>query len=301
MGTWSNTGPKAVRVLVDQSRPEHKRRAQVDTVEVLSDHFGDRAKDVAAAEESWLLLLGALADPLPWVRATALSGLNEIANVRRSDLDAGLVRGAYGPMAHRLRDPDSEVRARACSALMSCADVMDSATADWAVRSVGSLLHDPVPKVRAEAIRHVANDSIPAAWEVLPWAYQWLGDPHPEIREAALSALWFMHHDGQHPAPPDVPGRVAYLLGADPEPRVREQAADTLPKVAPHDPRAIDTLIKALHDPDYDVRHKVIFALGDYGPMAARAVGPLRTLADGEHDDAVDFALEAIGTPWAAQ
>jgi hypothetical protein len=302
---WSRNGAKegeeAVRVLVDQSQSERRRRGQVDVVKVLSDHFGTEAehKDLTAATRSWQLLLGALGDPLPWVRATALNGINEIANVLRFDLDPHLVHSAYGPVAQRLRDPDQEVRAEACSALMSCADVMDDATRDWAVRSVGMLLRDPVPPVRAEAIRHLAEGSIPAAWEFLPWAYEWLGDPDAEVREAALCAVWKLHLDGKHPVRPDVPGRVAHLLGADPEPRVREQAADTLPAVAPYEPRAVGALVNALRDPDADVRHKVIFSLGDYGARADQAVGPLFALAGTEHREAVGFALRAIGTPAA--
>lgn len=291
-----------MRVLVDQSRPEHKRHAQVETVNVLSDYFSEAdesEKEMARAARTWLLLLGALSDHLPWVRATALNGINEMANVLRHDFDRGLVESAYVPVAQCLRDPVAQVRQEACSALMSCSSVMDSATADWAVRSVGALLGDPVPQVRAEAIRYLAEDSIQAAAEFLPWAYQWLGDPHPEVRAGALSAIWSMHLSGQRATPPDVPGRVAHLLLTDPDATVREQAADTLAKVAIHEPWAVDALVKALGDPEEDVRHKVIFSLGDYEGRADRAAGPLLTLADGEHREAVGFALRAIGTPTA--
>lgn len=314
MGLWSRVSAawaeagvpeEAVRLFVDQSQPERKRRAQVDVVNVLSDHFGfsqgDDPDRLVAASQSWALLVGALGDPQPWVRATALNGLNELANILRFDLDAGLVHSAYGPVARCLQDRDEEVRVEACSALKSFTDVMNDATADWAIRSIGALLRDPSVTVRAEAMRWLADDRIPAAWDFLPWAYEWLADPDSEIRDSAVSAVGIMHLGGERPAPPDVAARIAHLLAVDPSPLVREHAADALHEVAPQDPRAVAALVNALHDPESDVRHKVIFALGDFGSAADQAVDPLLALADGEHREAVGFGLRGIGTPRAME
>jgi HEAT repeat protein len=317
MGFWSRLGAvltdtgrpeEAVRIFVDRTRDEPTRRAQVEVVRTLSDRFGFETTDdparLAAATESWAHLTRALADPASWVRATALTGLRELANILRNHVDPELVRATYGPVWRCLRDHDPQIRAEAGPTLSSFSDVMDARTRLAATRAVGALLADPDDDVRAQALFYLGTMDVEAR-EFLPGAYAALTDPDPQVRTSAVRAVK-MIGPGRDGAPTEVIGRLMHLLVADPAPRVREGAADCLGDADVRGTGTLDryvvtALIQALADPDAQVRHTVVFALGDLGAAAERAVWPLLQLADGEHREAVGFALRDIGTPAARQ
>jgi HEAT repeat protein len=126
----------------------------------------------------------------------------------------------------------------------------------------------------------VANDRKRSEWVEL------LKSKSAEERAKAAEALgemrWFVG-----------PGRSALVtaLAADPEAKVRANAAGALGKIA--DPRgAVPALIAALRDDDLSVRTTAARSLGNYGPKAAPAAPVLATRLKDKNDwDAMAAAI----------
>jgi hypothetical protein len=69
---------------------------------------------------------------------------------------------------------------------LEVAELLGRIGAAWAVEPLASLLHDPDPDVRSEAILALARTNQTSA---VPWIVAALGDPEPERREEARVGL----------------------------------------------------------------------------------------------------------------
>jgi HEAT repeat protein len=192
--------------------------------------------------------------------------------------------------AERLAEPEPEARERAIDGL--CA-----------------LVDDPDPRVRASAVRAMAQLAEPA---LLPELCDRLEDPDPGVRELAVVALEALDGpaalsmlenalDSAHPEvrfqavvacvqrqPARDPALVRALLD-DPDPRVRSNAARAYAGLEPAP--TPDALIPALDDLYGEVRYEAALSLARLGSTAGVAV-LLAALSDSGR---VLDALDALG------
>src|SRR5262249_32355704 len=94
-----------------------------------------------------------------------------------------------------------------------------------------------------------------------------LSDPNSRMRRQAVAALEVLNE--QQTIEP-----IIHLLGTDENAEVRANAARALGRFG--DKRAVEALIKALHDPAREVCHQAILALEHFGDQ--QAVEPLIAL-----------------------
>jgi HEAT repeat protein len=81
----------------------------------------------------------------------------------------------------------------------------------------------------------------------------------------------------------------------DPDPQLRKAAAMKLGNVGPADARAMPTLLDALRDADPGVRREVIVALLKFGPAANDALPTLAQMRVRDPDSKVrDYARRAV-------
>lgn len=291
---------EAVSIFVDVTKGEEARRAQVKTVKGLSDLLGS-SSDTAArrrAEMVYAKLAGALADPLSWVRATALEGLREVAGVFRYEIDKGILRQPLMPAVGLLGDADPAVRVAASGLLAGLLDqVEDEGEKSAAVAAIARLLDDGSEEAQAAACLNLGScgSAAEAYWGGVAAK---LGSSSETVRAYAASGLWMIGNDTPDPG---VVSRLTAMLRGDPSAKVRADTANALGKLGRGSAEALSALVAALDDRDKDVRHFAIFALGDHAEDAGVAVGKLASMASGEHRDAVGFALQAIGTAEARQ
>lgn len=115
---------------------------------------------------------------------------------------------------------------------------------------------------------------------------------HQRIRQSGLSILQGLDHDRE-------PGAIAELVKAldDPEPEVREGVAYVLGKCQKQPEVIVPHLVRLMGDPDSGVRRQVAFALGRFGPRGNEAITALRQAcsdADAKVQHAARLALAQI-------
>ncbi|MBI0329403.1 HEAT repeat domain-containing protein [Burkholderia plantarii] len=191
-------------------------------------------------------LCAALLDTGPGVREAAAQSLSELKDPASGDTLRRWA-GHHEPFAARavlrglreLRHPDAYAPALAA---------LDTADAELRLEAIAVLgwlkVRHALPRLAALAV----------------------GDPHPELRRAAVGALGFVPDGEADPADETV---AAALLGAlaDAAWQVREEAATTLGKR--RETRAVEALTAALDDAYWQVRLRATRALGRIGARAA--------------------------------
>ena len=90
-------------------------------------------------------------------------------------------------------------------------------------------------------------------------------------------------------------GHWVEQLSANPDAKVRKEAAFKLGNVGPADPAALPALTAALKDRDAAVRREAVLALVKFGPSARPVVPALVDLRDRDRDPKVrGYAAKAV-------
>jgi len=270
---------------------------------------------VERATETLPILVAGLRDPSASVRGNAAGALGGL----------GSGDGVEAPEAVPLlvgltKDSNASVRGAAAFALGHV-----GASAEDAVPALAGLLQDPEPETRAYAV-----DSLKQAGEeivlALPSLIEALDAVAPVVRRssAELIALGGARSKGAVDAlvarladpvatvrvwsayalrsiGPDaataVP-RLAQMLGSDPDPKARVEAARALAAFGALAGAAADALVAACADPDVDVRLWSLFALGETKVKSDATLAVLNAAAKSD-DPRVDVeankALASLG------
>ncbi|MBK7396930.1 MAG: HEAT repeat domain-containing protein [Myxococcales bacterium] len=290
----ASTPAEATRTLADRAKSEDARRAQIEIVESLSDRLPSSEPNAAVtARGIFHDLTIALADPEPWVRATAARGLREISGVFRYEVGDDVIQKALAALLLSAEDPDPTARARVASALSGLCDVAADADKARIATAIRPLCDDPSPELRAEGAIDLGSCG-EAASAFVPRLGELLADPDERVRGNAASALWMVGVPVDHAHVT----KLSALLAADPSGRVRADAANALGKLGRDASDAVvPLLVRATADTIHDVRHFAVFALSDFGPLAAPAVPRLgELLAQEEHREAAAIALRSVAS-----
>ncbi len=292
----ASTPAEATRTLADRAKSEDARRAQIEIVESLSDRLPSSEPNAAVtARGIFHDLTIALADPEPWVRATAARGLREISGVFRYEVGDDVIQKALAALLLSAEDPDPTARARVASALSGLCDVAadaDKARIATAIRR--PICDEPLARVARGGGPSISRSCGEAASAFVPRLGELLADPDERVRGNAASALWMVGVpvDHAHVA------KLSALLAADPSGRVRADTANALGKLGRDASDAVvPLLVRATAGTIHDVRHFAVFALSDFGPLAAPAVPRLgELLAQEEHREAAAIALRSVAS-----
>jgi HEAT repeat protein len=264
--------------------PDGVRRAEA-LVEVLDTlHLGVRREAAESlcsiGPDSGPVLIRALADPRPRVRAGAALALGELVHKDSRRRSPGEVSAAVPLLLGLLSDKDPEVRRNAALTL----GVLGRAQIEKTVPRLSAALRDEDGDVRAAAVEALASlcrrgTSGMALPEIVSTLWGALNDTNPKVRRAALSAVVELDERNQATA--------AACLHAlrDEDAQVRGRAGNHLAWLAtwtPLEPRTtVPNLEAALEDRRADVRQAAAEALGNMGRKATQAVPTLiRTLGD---------------------
>jgi HEAT repeat protein len=163
------------------------------------------------------------------------------------------------------------------------------------VRAIGELAPDVPGAVPAlaklfpdiDAIRAVAKFGSNAG-EAVPALLATLNDGNPTVRWQAVRTLGKI----REPALPAL-AELIRLTGADPDPLVREHAAEAMGDIGPAAAEGIPALVKALKDPVARVRRDAVRSLGQMGPAAKAAIADVRAAMDDADADVKTAALRA--------
>jgi HEAT repeat protein len=261
----------------------------------------------AAAEEAAPALVEAMTNGNDRVRAKAVEALGKIGEPAAAAVP-GLVRA--------LRDQDNWVIALAAEALGQMGEAADGAIPAL-IRSLGHLnplvrgnaaeaigkmgeaaagarpalekvARDEDGAVRGQAIRALGaiGRPSPAAAELVVAAFQ---DADPLVRAAAVESVGRWGESSEAV----LSGLVPLLEDANDQ--VKVEAAKVLPKLAGATPTVIDGLCRRLLDDDSAwVQVHAALALGQLGPAAVDAGGPLLRAAQTGEESVREQALRAI-------
>ena len=216
-----------------------------------------------------------LHDPFWGVRAEALKALGKIGG---PDAEKQVVLG--------LADAKPWVSEVAVRALGNFKE--DSSVAP---RLTDLAAHDSAYRVRAAALRALAQMKAPNAFDVLSAAVN-SDSPDDILRDAALGSFGALG-DGRA-----VPVLKAWSTPGKPVDS-REEAISAIADLDKNDESITRTLVSYLHDPHFDLRLTAILALGARGdPSAIGALEDLRknggaTMGEGPHIDTVLAVLKS--------
>ena len=267
------------------------------------------------ASETLPLLLAALKDESPNVRAAAAGALGNLGSSDNVDAPEAAPR-----LVELTKDANGDVRSAAAWALGHV-----GATAEVAVPALATLIEDPIADARNNALASLEQ----AGGEValaLPQLITALKNPDASVRtwvakliglggersKQATDALierladpsvnvrvWSAYALRQigAPAVAAIP-RLVKALGEDPEPKMRVEAARALAAFGPLAGAAADALAAACRDPDADVRLWSLFALGESKVKSDAVVAALKSAAASNDERVVAEAnksLEKLG------
>ena len=293
-----------------QARRFRAARPVAERIEAVGKALGDGARRAESAIPS---LLGALNDGDPRVRARAAMAIPFILRTpdhpRADDVRAGLAAALADPdpgarhavavalgvlstdskvlrpvLIEAVGDVDPKVRSLAVGQLAPSLD--DEAA--WA--AVLPAIRDPDANVRCQAVRALGFKPTPARLAAVREALApALKDAHEAVRGCVAMTL------GQYAQkiPADVP--ELYDLLADPSPHVRCLVCVFMPHHA-GSRVGIAALVRALDDPDPQVRLAAAQRLGRIGLDAEEALPDLRRAAEDKEDSVRGAASEAIRT-----
>ena len=200
--------------------------------------------------------MGAVAKAaIPQLTHMALSNSNFVVR-----LYAGNVLNQMGEAAKEaipnltqaLSDSNPEVRSNAAEALGKMGEV-----AKEAIPQLGEKLSDQDPRVRssaAEALGEMGEE----AKQAIPQLIEKLSDQHPSVRSSAAEALGKMG-----PSAKETISQLTQMAFSDSEGFVRSFAAIALGNMGEAAKQAIPYLIKALSDPNPDIRSNAALTLAE--------------------------------------
>lgn len=151
--------------------------------------------------------------------------------------------------------------------------------------------HDPAYRVRAAALRALAEVKAPNAYDVLNAAVN-SDSPDDALRDAALGSFGAL---GDTRA---VPVLLTWSAAGKPV-NSREEAIASVAELDKSNQGITQALVSYLHDSDFDLRLTTIFALGARGdPSAIGALEDMRknddlTMGEGPHIDSVLSILKS--------
>jgi HEAT repeat protein len=181
----------------------------------------------------------------------------------------------------------------------------DSLVRAVAIRAVGELAPElpgaipPLIKLfpDVESIQAVAKFG-PAGGDAVPALTALLTHENSTVRWQATRTLGKI----REPSLPALPELMRLTLD-DPDPLVREHAAEAMGDIGPAAAAGVPTLIKALKDPVARVRRDAVRSLGQIGPAAKAAIEDVRKAAEDSDSNVRTAATRAIRLidPTAAQ
>ncbi|HUR54968.1 MAG TPA: HEAT repeat domain-containing protein [Gemmataceae bacterium] len=205
--------------------------------------------------------------------------------------------------------PESAVRRRAADSLAQmgkdaapAAPSLVKALADAdplvrgvAARAVGELAPDAPGAVPAlvkqfpdvDAIRAVAKFKAAGA-EAVPELTKLLTHEDGMVRWQALRTLGKIGE----PSLPTLP-KIIEMMGGDPNPLVREHAAEAAGDIGPAAKDAVPALAKAMKDPEHKVRRDAVRSLGQIGPAAAPVLADVKALMKDDEEIVREAATRA--------
>jgi hypothetical protein len=212
------------------------------------------------------LVMPLLADPVPAVRLQAVRALRAL---RERVPDRVSDRW-------RLEEYDAMTRT-AMRPLLDDDDALVRAEVhahlgERSVEIVSGLLGDPVPEVRVRALSAITDTGQGIQPELYPYLREALRDPEPEVRAAAAYALGGVKGEW-------TVGLLADLATTDSDATVRLSAARSL--LAPYQPAPTsEVVLSLLHDGTAAVRYEVLLRLRDAPPEGDWASAVRECLTD---------------------
>ena len=157
-----------------------------------------------------------------------------------------------------------------------------------AVPAIIEMARTRMPDGTAPAARTIAG----MGRDALPPLVAALRSPHSKDRRLALQALGELWYVAGETTP-----SVLAVLGSDPAPEVRAEAAEVLKIVRPAPKRAsvVPGLLAALEDPHHEARAAAAGALGYRAPLDQKVVKALDSARTDPYRKVRDAALRAIG------
>jgi HEAT repeat protein len=272
---------------------------------------------VERATETLPILIAGLRDPSASVRgnaAGALGGLGSGDGVEAPDaipLLVGLtkdsnatVRGAAAfalghvgasaedavpALAGLLQDPDPETRAYAVDSLKQAGEEIV-----LALPSLIEALNAVAPVVRRSSAELIALGGARSKGAVDALVAR-LADPVATVRVWSAYALRSIGPDAATAVP-----RLAQMVGSDPDPKARVEAARALAAFGALAGAAADALVAACADPDVDVRLWSLFALGETKVTSDATRAALDAAAKSDDPRVVVEANKALASLGAA-
>lgn len=224
------------------------------------------------------ILLGAIADADPTVRAAAVEALG-----KRGETDEEVV----GALLRALADPADAVKVEATKALPRLATATEPT-----ITGLCALLDDDNAWVQLHAALALSRFGASAALAgaALLRAAQ---TAELDVREQAMRALVMIQ-------PPEIVAALAAGL-KDASGEIRKVASAGLMKAATVPPEVVADLIIALRDPEVQVRANAAHALARLDDLPAEAVAPLIECASDPRDDLRMNAALALSKAPAAR
>jgi HEAT repeat protein len=272
---------------------------------------------VERATETLPILIAGLRDPSASVRgnaAGALGGLGSGDGVEAPDavpLLVGLtkdsnatVRGAAAfalghvgasaedavpALAGLLQDPDPETRAYAVDSLKQAGEEIVLALPSL-IEALGAV----APVVRRSSAELIARGGARSKGAVDALVAR-LADPVATVRVWSAYALRSIGPDAATAVP-----RLVQMLGSDPDPKARVEAARALAAFGALAGAAADALVVACADPDVDVRLWSLFALGETKVASDATRAALDAAAKSDDPRVVVEANKALASLGAA-
>ncbi|QDV25410.1 HEAT repeat domain-containing protein [Aureliella helgolandensis] len=258
--------------------------------------------DLSAAQDT---LVNATTDDAEDVRAAAM-GVIHACDLSSEERQALIVRG--------LHDGSPKVRTSVLLAVRELPQELTKSTTE-----IIALLEDDLASVRAAAVGTLAYQPQQQVHEgTVAALVEALNDPATEVRLAATTTIQLLHlvdpallvalGDNLTASPEllistleaiklsgkegsQLASAVAELIFHE-EQTVRVTAIQTLGQINDHPQQQCELLVKALEDPEWEVRQAAAVGLGEKGTLAEVAVPKLFTMLSNEEDS--DFASRAL-------
>src|SRR5262249_41699743 len=97
----------------------------------------------------------------------------------------------------------------------------------------------------------------------------------------------------REPSLPTLPDLMRLTL-SDPDPLVREHAAEAMGDIGPAAAAGVPALVKALKDPEPNVRRDAVRSLGQIGPAAKHAIEDVRKATEDADSNVRIAAVRAV-------